>query len=395
MHKAKKLRELAKQAADAKKSISPLTIGSSPRVSIFARTKKIVQSKWKRLHEFMWSNASKKPPGYHKKGYQQIILTSPDGKHQRFFVVGTKRVTDKQIPSEPVQKEIKDLLSKGWRPRGKSVHKSAVNDREKGNKRDRSTKAANRAWKRKFIQRLKKLEKARTASPKAFTDEKQQGSTTNSYGSSGARMPGENLDIDMSKYAQFISLLATMQKFGGGRKLTKVGIDIEPFDLAVHMFNKLDFEPYLYTAQMAPVKKILLTVDSSGSCMDLIPLTRALGKRLSSRPNLELTYSENYNGYPEEDIVNDSIRHGMYDIMLYFGDTDVINSFIVTANIPLIAFLRNIEEGKNTISSNSYMNTYLKNTNINFFCGVNFEKGSSLSTALQRAIEHYKEVQSS
>lgn len=342
---------------------------------------------WMKEKLFDKSRAQEQKEREQSKGYKYVVLESPDKKHRRYFRIEHDRLPDTKVSQDPVQLEIKQLLAKKWTV----VRNSSSGKRRKIQRPVQQTvgqmqRKQQRAYK-KFIAKRKKQISERSNTRRNL----QKGFGNGSYERFGEPNDGE-LDINLTVYANFISMLRSMQAIGGGKRLAKVGIDVEPVDFMIHFQNKLDFEPFLYTPQFATMKRVLLTVDSSGSCAHLVPLTRALGKRLAERPELQLDYTENFNGelYAHTDemlLFKSRIKHEEYDYIIYFGDTDVFYSEIVEANIRLIAFLENrIGEISSPLNSQNYGGR----KEYNYYHFVKFNDGDSMSHGIYEAIKYFK-----
>jgi hypothetical protein len=237
------------------------------------------------------------------KGYKSVALISPCRRYIRQFQLSEERVSDDVVSLEPIQKEIKDLLSRHWKP----WHKSSNSIRQK-----RHTREGQRAQ-----QRLQQL-KNQVA--------QELGKGQNNTGQEGPQNEADPLDINVNEYQGFITEVKKMQSIGGGTKTIRIHNDIEIGEFAKDLLYDLDFEPWLNIPQYASIKDILITVDSSGSCMELLPLTKAIAKAMERHPELQVKYSENFNGRPYDYEVQRNITAKKYDLIIYFGDQDALYS---------------------------------------------------------------------
>jgi len=247
---------------------------------------------------------------------------------------------------------------------------------------------------RKIHKDAKKDRKFSESAQNTDLDSKDGNPNSFNQGRLGPSMPGEALDLDIRTYAPFISALATTNKVGGGSKTAVVGrgIQIKPF--MQHFLGGGDFEPYLSKPILGPLKDVLLSVDHSGSCSELIPITRALGKMLAKYPEISLDYSENFNGHLNFDtypVVAKKLESRTYDLILYFGDQDVYNSYLTDVEIKLVALL---EESRYMPPEKlSYIGTKdTKNSDFNYFGAVNFRSGHSMAEELQSAISYFMDI---
>lgn len=293
------------------------------------------------------------------KGYQKVKLLSPCKRYEKSFIIPGERVPDDKLTPGSPQWLLKRYLSKGWRPKPRS--QSSAGD---------SAQKASAA--RKAMNKL--MQKAKIA----------QRAQSHNSGRDGDAAENEIINIDGTRYSKFISTLATMQNMGGGKRLAQIGIGIDVPEFARHMIGELDFEPWLYRPVMVPAKRFLLSVDSSGSCMDLIPITRAIAKLLSHYRELSVESYENFNGKVYDPDVYTKIDNGYYDFIIYLGDDDVLGSHFQKCETKTIAFVK-----EHCIP---YMARYTGFKNRFYAHGVDFEFGDDMAEGLLKAREHFESI---
>lgn len=255
-----------------------------------------------------------------------IAMKSPDGKVIRRIDVPKQRTRDLTKLTDG-EREVQKLLSRGWKFNGKG----------NGGGRVRSGKMpAPPGWRQ-------------VSDPTDEGNEERVGSAFET----------EELDIDLSDYAEVVQVLSTMQQAGFGNKMTPVGIGPEPFLLAKAMKTQQDFVPYLYWEKKRPTKAILITVDTSPSCASVSPMAKALAKALAKAPALSLEYDENFNGESYSEEVRTKLDNKWYDLVIYLGDTDFRHSRLDRADFRCIALMSLRNRGYLRSYSNSGKdNTY-------------------------------------
>lgn len=295
------------------------------------------------------------------KGYKKVTLQSPCKRFKKQFTIQGERLSDdrlKRLGPDNQQWLLKRYLSKGWKPVPKPSN---------------SSNGGAQAMARDSGQLRRAMSQFGGSMP----------SPSRNSGREGDIPPEELINIDGTRYSKFISTLATMQNIGGGKRLAQIGIGIDVPEFARHMIGELDFEPWLYRPVLMPAKRFLLSVDSSGSCMHLIPITRAIAKLLSHYRELSVESYENFNGEVYDKDIKEKIDQGHYDFIIYLGDDDVAWSHLQTCDTKTIAFVSPRHE------------EYLKSKNSKSFLahGVDFNFGDDMAEGLLKAREYFESVE--